>query len=425
MLRMSNNIIKFILLISIFLNLIFVYLFFKYIPEKKFFEKKITFKFTPAPAKLELLKKLKIEEFPDFNIRYQDIQLLKVGLQENLHYFQNTYKKNFFIFGNDTFTVSKIINTNKLLLSYLEKNDAGNINEFIKNNFDIFESIGIDSNYNTLFTGYYIPKLNGSYKKTEKYKYPLYSIPNDRIIIDLSAFAKKYEGQKIIARYDRQTHSVTPYYDREEIDFKNALKNKKLELLWVSDLVEAFFLQIQGSGIIEFPDKNKIFVVYDGQNGREYTSIGTLLINENKLSKDKVSLFSIKKYLKEHPEDLKHILTYNKSYIFFKFSDSGAVGATGEKVIRETSCAVDSKIFPFGAVAYIKTTAPVSFDEKNDTVILDSFNRILLTHDTGGAIKGPGRVDIFFGEGVEAELKAGFMKNYGKLYFLMIKENSK
>ncbi len=243
-----------------------------------------------------------------------------------------------------------------------------------------------------LFTGYYVPTLYASHKRKGHYTYALYQPP---------------------AGLER----MKPYYSHEEIA-RGALESKGLELVWVDDPVMLFFLQIQGSGRVKFDDGSDMLVGYAGQNGHGYVSLGKIMGDEGLLPKDQINFYTIRQWLYDHPDRAFGLMQRNPSYVFFKRLDQqGAVGAAGSVLVRQRSIAVDNKYIPYGLPVFMETDLPATPNGN-----LTSFHRVLIAQDTGGAIKGPVRADIFFGEGSDAEYLAGFMKGHGVYSLLVPKE---
>lgn len=243
-----------------------------------------------------------------------------------------------------------------------------------------------------LFTGYYVPTLYGSHKKKGDYAYPLYVAPPDL-------------GKR------------KPYYNHAEIN-NGALANRGLELVWVDDPVMRFFLHIQGSGRVRMNDGREMLVGYAGQNGYKYESLGKIMGDENLIAKDQINFYTIRRWLYDHPGQAFPMMERNPSYVFFKRLEvSGVVGAVGVVLTKQRSMAVDSNYIPYGLPLFLETELP--FMQCCDSV---PFKRLMIAQDTGGAIKGPVRGDIFFGEGSEAEFLAGYMKGRGTYSLLVPKE---
>ena len=287
----------------------------------------------------------------------------------------------------------------------------------IKKEFSFYQSVGLNGWGKVLFTGYYEPVLTCRTNSDDVYRYPLYKKPDDIIEIDLTLFGNDFPRNKLAARIEGR--KILPYYSREEIDQKKALNGRKLEMLWCRDLVDIYFLQIQGSGKADLGDGNVISILYDGQNGRQYKSLGKSLIDKRAIAKENMSMPAIREYLRTHPDEVVPLLNQNPSYVFFRMDMGSSIGNINVPLTPGRSIATDSKLLPKGALALIETQKPVI---ENGTIKeWVPFTRFVLNQDTGGAIKGPGRVDLFWGPGAEAELAAGYMQQEGKLYFLIRK----
>ena len=267
-----------------------------------------------------------------------------------------------------------------------------------------------------LFTGYYEPLLEGSRKKTERYNIPLYSRPPDLVSVDLGAFREDLKGRRIAGRVE--DGALVPYADRQEIE-QGALAGRGLELVWVDDPIDAFFLQIQGSGRVRLAEGGEMRVGYAGENGHPYFAIGRELVNRGALRKDEVSMQSIRRWLEEHPAEAPGVLATNASYIFFReIEGEGPLGAEGVALTPERSLAVDRKHWPLGVPLWLDTAAPAAQEGVPDRPL----RRLVIAQDTGGAIRGPIRGDVFWGAGDEAAEIAGRMKHPGKLWVLLPKE---
>ena len=287
----------------------------------------------------------------------------------------------------------------------------------LKNEFLLFKSSGV--NNRVLFTGYYEPLVEVDTVRSEVYRYPLYRTPDDMLNIDLKLFQIECNQSRLIGRL--QKDRVVPYYTRSEIDRKGALSQRKLEIAWARNAVDVFFLHIQGSGILRFPSGKYIRVRYDGQNGHPYRSIGKILIDRGKIPQDRMSMPAIRSYLKQHPEELEEILDNNRSYIFFRPSLGAPHGNIGVPLTPGRSIATDYRIFPKGALSFITCRKP-ELNWRGKIVGWNNFSRFVLNQDTGGAIRGPGRVDIYWGAGNFARAAAGYSKEQGHLYFLVLKK---
>jgi membrane-bound lytic murein transglycosylase A len=348
-----------------------------------------------------------------------DKDSLKTAIGRSIDYLKKLPPDREFVYGPHTYTAGYLTESMNTFLDIFENSvSPKDLNKKIKRHFYTYKSVGADGEGSVFFTGYYEPVLKGSLTRSGEYKYPLYAKPGDLMVVDLGQFHPRFKGEKIVARYDG--NKVVPYYSRKEIDLEKALEGKGLELLWVSDLAELFFLQIQGSGIIVLEDEKAQRVHYAGSNGRPYRSIGRKLIDENIIPRREISLQSVKAYLKDHPEDKDRILNYNESYVFFEKVDKGALGNIEVILTPGRSIAVDYRLFPKGGLAFITTQKP-EIDQSDRITEWKRFSRFVVNQDTGGAIRGPGRVDLFWGNGKIAEIAAGAMQQYGEMCFLVKK----
>jgi membrane-bound lytic murein transglycosylase A len=235
-------------------------------------------------------------------------------------------------------------------------------------------------------------------------------------MVDLGRFRDEFKGKRIAGKI--QEGSLVPYPDRREID-AGALAGRKLEIAWVDDPVEAFFLQIQGSGRIALAEGGEMRIGYAAQNGRPYASIGKELIDRGALPREAVSMPTIREWLKAHPAETRPVLEKNPSYVFFQeLKGEGPMGAEGVPLTPGRSLAVDLKYMPLGVPVWIAGGMPGLTGDQPDRKL----HRLLVAQDTGGAIRGPVRGDVFYGFGPEAESVAGRMKHRGKLWVMLPKE---
>ncbi len=344
---------------------------------------------------------------------------LEHGILQSITYLQKVSPDKSFKFGKDTYTTSQMITSLERFLDFIRTNPSSReLQKFVKANYRVYRSVGNGRRKEVLFTGYYEPFLQGSLQQTDEYSCPVLARPEDLVTVDLSAFSPKFEGEKITGRYTGET--VVPYFDRQQIEQEGVLEGKAEALAWVKDPIDLFFLQIQGSGRIFLDSGTILNVHYHATNGKPYRSIGKLLIENNKVPKSEMSMQKIREYLKDHPEEVDEILNYNPSYVFFKTEEDGPLGFIDVKLTPGRSIAVDWRLFPLPALAFIETQKPI-IDSYGQVTRWVNFSRFTLSQDTGGAIRGPARSDLFWGNGVYAEVAAGHMQQKGKLYFLVLK----
>jgi len=256
-----------------------------------------------------------------------------------------------------------------------------------------------------LMTGYYEPLLHGSMHQSAAYPYPLYGPPSDLIRVDLAAVAPDLAHRSLRGRL--RGNRLVPYPSRAQI---NAGAIDAPALCYVSSDVDRFFLQVQGSGRVLLDDSRTLFVGHTDRNGHPYRSIGKLMVEEGLIPKAEVSLQSIRAYLKAHPEAKKRILESNPSYIFFGRRAHGATGTLGVELTPMHSVAVDRTKIPLGYPVYYAAADPVTGE---------GLEALALAQDTGSAIKGQVRADLFWGYGSTAEAKAGRMKSPLRLWLLV------
>ena len=269
-----------------------------------------------------------------------------------------------------------------------------------------------------LFTGYYEPQLAASRTRRGAYQTPVYGLPGDLITIDLGQFRQALKGTRLAGRL--KGRRLVPYPDRAEIDAKGLAKAPAL--FWAKDPVAVFFLQIQGSGRAVFDDGSVARVAYAGQNGQPYTAIGRTLIAMGAISREQVSLQSIRAWLVAHPAEARKVMESDASFVFFRLMPLvdpvlGANGSEGVPLTPGASLAVDAKLHALGVPVYVAATAPDADAAKPDR----PFDRLLIAQDTGGAISGSVRGDVFWGFGKAAEAIAGRMKAHGTMYVLLPK----
>lgn len=299
-----------------------------------------------------------------------------------------------------------------LKASSLSSPSDDEVKDYFYTNFNLYQAKQSDDSTEGLVTGYYQPVLEGSRVKTKKFRIPLYAPPSDLITVDLSEVYPDLRYMRLRGRVEGD--KLVPYLTREEIA-KQGYPLQGNELLWVKDPVEAFFLEIQGSGVIAFEDGERIQVGYANQNGHPYRSMGRALIQEGELSRHKVSMQSIKAWAKKNPKKLQKFLNANPSVVFFRELEPGLpgpIGALGIPITAERSVAVDRKYIPLGAPIFLSTTWPNSSKP---------LNQLMMAQDTGGAIGGGVRVDFYWGQGDKAGQLAGRMKQDGKVWVLLPK----
>ncbi len=281
--------------------------------------------------------------------------------------------------------------------------------------FEVLESVGGEGG-GMLLTGYYEPLIDGSTRRSSAYPVPVYGPPADLIRINLGEFSERLAGRRIAGRLDGRR--LVPYPDRREIRTAGPLRGR--EIAWARDPVDLFFVEIQGSGALRLPDGRELRIGYAGGNGREYRSIGKLLLDEGKIERSKISMQAIRAYLAQHPEEVERVLDHNLSVVFFRQLSGPPVGNLGVPVTPGRTIATDQRLFPPAALGFLVTElAALAPDGR--VIAEGTLARFVLNQDTGGAIRGAGRADFFWGRGEEAASRAGAMQHPGRLFFLVPK----
>ncbi len=278
--------------------------------------------------------------------------------------------------------------------------------------FDPHLVVNADESTTGTVTGYYEPLLRGSRTRTAQYRHPIYAVPQDLVEIDLSAVYPDLKYKRLRGRVEGS--KVVPYFSREEID-SAAAPLKGLEIAWVDDAVELFFLHIQGSGQIQLPGGELLRVGYADQNGHPFRSVARLLIQRKELPAERTTMQGMKDWARRHPGKVQRFMNANPSYVFFKVLPgdlAGPIGSLGVPLTAERSIAVDPRVIPLGVPVFLATTWPAT---------ARALNRLMVAQDTGGAINGGVRADFYWGFGDAAGSQAGRMKQTGRMWVLLPK----
>lgn len=290
--------------------------------------------------------------------------------------------------------------------------DASTVRHFFEREFEPWQATNPGGNTDGLVTGYFEPLIQGSRFRSERDAWPIHGVPEDMLTIDLGAVYPDLRNMRLRGRIVE--NRVVPYWTRKQLDEMSDLIPAPT-LLWASDPIDLFFLQVQGSGQVELPDGSRVRIGYADQNGHPYNSIGRWLVAQGELRLDQASMQGIKNWARENPQRLTEMLNTNPSYVFFRElppSSGGPIGAQGVPLTAERSIAIDPRYIPLGAPVFLATTYPLS--ER-------PLQRLMLAQDTGGAIKGVVRADFFWGFGDAAGTQAGRMRQQGQMWVLLPK----
>jgi membrane-bound lytic murein transglycosylase A len=291
----------------------------------------------------------------------------------------------------------------------------------IRSRFEVHDAVEGEGRADVLFTGYYQPVIEASLTETTSHKFPIYRRPTDLVEAEVVTLKPQPRAEKVVGR--PVGDSLVPYYSRDEIDGADTLRGRGYEIAWAKDPVDLFFLHVQGSGVLRLEDGRSVYVGYAANNGRPYKSIGRFLAESGKIPAAKLSMQALRRYLVEHPEERKEIFAHNESYVFFRVVREGPLGSLDVKLTAGRSIATDLSLFPKGALAFVSSRRPI-VDAKGNLQGWRPFSRFVLNQDSGSAIRGPARADLFFGTGQEAGHAAGAMNVTGKLYFLLKKKTT-
>ncbi|MCY7387184.1 MAG: murein transglycosylase A [Burkholderiales bacterium] len=286
------------------------------------------------------------------------------------------------------------------------------IRRYFRDNFEPFKVVNADESQTGLVTGYYEPLLRGSRVRTDVFRYPVYSQPQDLVSVELSDVYADLKFKRLRGRV--VGNKLVPYFERSEIESTGA-PLRGLELAWVDDTVELFFLQIQGSGQIQLPDGTRMRVGYADQNGHPFRSLGGALIRRSQIRAEHASMAGIKEWARRNPSKIQQFMNINPSYVFFKelpADMSGPIGTLGVPLTGERSIAVDQRVIPLGVPVFLATTFPNTKTQ---------LNSLMVAQDTGGAINGAVRADFYWGFGDAAGSQAGRMKQQGRMWVLLPK----
>lgn len=299
----------------------------------------------------------------------------------------------------------------------IDPHDAAAVRLFFESHFSPYEVVAADGVATGTVTGYYEPLLAGNRARTARFSVPLYAPPDDLLTVDLAVLYPELKNQRVRGRVEGR--KVVPYWTREEIEKGNAPVADKV-LVYVEDPIEAFFLEIQGSGRVKLADGSVMRVGYADQNGQPYRSIGRVLIERGEITLDRASMQGIREWGRRHPDELPALLDENPSYVFFRevpapaagsleAAIDGPIGALGIPLLAGRAIAVDPRSIPLGAPVFLATTYPLS---------ARPLNRLMMAQDTGGAIRGAVRADFFWGFGDDAGREAGRMRQQGRMWIL-------
>ena len=373
----------------------------------------------PQKAEKPALKRLEWNDL-ELSGSFQDRKLILAGISKSLQILKGPK-------GAGTLSISGVPVSRKALCLSLERLEAlfsgadssTDLLHKLEKEFVPYEIQGgtRHGDVPVLATGYFQPRLKGSYNATKEYGFPVYAWPPDLVKVNLEHFGKGLPAKTLWGRVSGRR--LVPYYSRKEIEEIRPLA-KGLALCWLASPVDVLELQIQGSGIITLPDGSSRFIHYAASNGWEYRSIGKVLREQGALPPENLDWQAIRKWAESHPGKFRRFLFENPRYIFFKWEEKGPVGCYGQILVPGTSVALDPSVYPPGMPGLLLTAWP-SIKKGPEWLRGRPEMLLIANHDRGGAIKGPYRLDLYCGSGEDAGKLAGRLKNRARLIILLLK----
>jgi membrane-bound lytic murein transglycosylase A len=374
----------------------------------------------PTPP-VPLIEQVPIEQLPAFE-DLKDKKGLQKAISASLEYLEGHKDEKQIPWGNKSITIGTLKKTLRAFSGLLDQNfPQEDLQREIGRLFTVYRIIGDKKGKGPvgpfLVTGYFQPELAASLKADEEFSYPIYEIPLDLIRIALHDFDSSLPRETLYGRVSGQ--SLIPYYTRADIDNGRKLKCAGV-LAWLRSPVDGLLLHIQGSGVLRFQDESRRYIHYASSNGYPYYSIGQWLIDKGLLYKDQADWPGIRAWAQKNPEEFRKAFDANPRYIFFRWEKEGPIGTLGEVLTPMRSVALDHKIYPPGALCFLQVPMPVSLSIHRGAAWI--FQGFVCNQDTGSAIKGPHRLDLYCGEGDEAGYLAGRLKAPGSLYLLLLRD---
>jgi len=356
-----------------------------------------------APA---LVKITDPYEIPDFTLACLDLDDLKEAVANSINYMKKPSSKAFFPVQD--ITHDRALASLKLFAELLDSGLTGEaLNQAVREKFDVYMSVGWDGRGTVLFTGYYTPIFDGSFEPTDKFKYPLYKQPPDLV----KSSTGEIRGRRM------PDGTIRPYPPRAVIENAGMLRGN--ELVWLADPFEAYIAHVQGSAKVRLPDGKLTTVGYAANNGHEYKSVAEELVKDGRISRSQMSLSAMIDYFKNHIDQVTTYTQRNPRFVFFRTEQGPPRGSLNEPVTRLRTIATDKSIFPRACLAFIATRLPQLADGR---IVNRVYSGFALDQDTGGAIRAPGRCDVYMGTGDIAGQLAGRTYQEGKLYYLIAKQ---
>jgi len=361
----------------------------------------------PLPPGALALRKIDPDAYPDFGAGYYGQTGLREAIQHSLDYLAKPSSERYYPYGE--ISHRRAVASLERFLRLLDTAASPEaLNQAIRAEFDVYESVGCDGQGTVFFSGYYCPIFEGRAFRDERFRYPLYGLPPDLV--------KDEEGRTLGQLTG--DGSVDPRYPtRREIEEGRLLDG--LEVAWLSDPFESYVITVQGSAKLRLGDGTLLELGYAGNNGHEYTPVSQAMVRDGVIGRGDISLQNLINYFRTHREQVYHYCWANERYVFFKPAPGGPFGSLNTPVTPLRTIATDKDVFPRGCLSFITTDIPTRY---GSSIMQRPLRSFALDQDTGGAIRAAGRCDIFMGVGAEAEAVAGRTGAEGRLYYLFVRE---
>lgn len=361
----------------------------------------------PLPPGTLALRRIAPEEYPDFGRGFDNRGGLARAVRHSLDYLAKPSSQRYFPYGE--IPHGRVVASLRRFLEILDGAETAEaLNQAIRRDFDVYQSVGCDDRGTVFFTGYYCPIFDGRRQRDREFRYPLYMLPPDLV--------KDEEGRTLGRRTPAGGLEPT-YPTRRQIEERRLLDG--WEIAWLRSPFEAYVVTVQGSAKLRLEDGTLLELGYAGNNGHEYTPVSAAMIADRVIGRNELSLQTLIRYFAEHPGQVYHYCWKNNRYVFFKETPGGPFGSLNTPVTLLRSVATDKEVFPRACLAFITTDLPRIYDEE---VVRLPYAGFVLDQDTGGAIRAAGRCDVFMGVGAGAEAIAGRSGAEGSLYYVFVRE---
>ncbi|MBU0637460.1 MAG: MltA domain-containing protein [Planctomycetes bacterium] len=359
----------------------------------------------PLPPGQLALRKLEPSGYPDFSKAYRNRAGLEEAIRHSLAYLAKPSSQDHYPYG-DISHARAVASLERFLEVLAEARSPEELDQLVRRDFEVYQSVGCDGRGTVFFTGYYCPIFAGRKQRDERFRYPLYSLPPDLV--------KDAAGRTLGRRTPEG--GLVAYSTRRGIEEDHLLDG--LEIAWLKDPFEAYVVTVQGSAKLRLEDGSLYELGYAGNTGHEYTSVGRKMVADGVIGRDELSLQAMLAYFTAHPEQVQTYCWQNDRYVFFQEAPGGPFGSINVPVTPFRTLATDKEVFPRACLAFVNTTLPRIYGERIRQLPFASF---ALDQDTGGAIRAPGRCDVFMGIGPAAEAVAGRTGAEGALYYLFVR----